>query len=141
MKTRISFLCAILALCFTNLDARTLVFTYTTPGVIYFYNDHPVLFTITRDFQQKAQNRVIGLRQSTSITLTDDGGSVLRPYFLNIYVPPFRGQQLPYPIFFQASGPGVVTVSVDGAEPSEVEMFIDPFDAFNNGPMAASFIF
>lgn len=141
MKARISFVCFILSLCFTALEARTLVFTYTTPGAITFYNNHPVLFSINRDFQRKAQNKVVGLNQTTTITLTDDGGSVFRPYLLNIYVPPFTGQPLPYPIFFPNPGPGTVTVSVDGAQPSGVFMVIDPFDGLMPGPMAVGFIF
>lgn len=141
MKTRVSLFCVILAMCFTALEARTLVFTYTTPGAIFFYNNHPVQFTIRRDFEDKAQKNVIGLNHSTSITLTDDGGSVFRPYLLNVYVPPFRGQQLPFPTFLQSSGPGTVTVSVDGGAPTGVLMVIDPFDGFGTGPMAVGFIF
>jgi hypothetical protein len=120
-------------------EARTLVFTYTTPSFIAFYNAHPVKFTVTRDGQTKGTVSVVGLNNTVTLTLHDDGHSFIRPYFLNIYVAPFRGQQLPYPTFFASPGPGVVTIKVDNEAPNEVLMIIG--ENFDTGPMAFGLIF
>jgi hypothetical protein len=123
-------------------EARTLVFTYTTAGTIKFYQNQPIRFSFTRDFKLQKEVFVTGLNQTVTVTLHDDGMSIFRPYFINIYVGPFRGQPLPYPVFFpNPPGAGKVTIKVDDGDPVEVFMFIDPFEGLASGPMAASFVF
>jgi len=134
--------CAVLAvLAGGQAGARTLVFTYTTAHTIFAYNNQPIRFTVTRDFKTQGNLTVTGLNQSLTMTLHDDGGSAFRPYFLNIYVAPFRGQGLPYPTFIPQPGAGQMTISVDGGVPVSVLLVIDPFDHNASGPMAVSFIF
>ncbi len=124
-----------------RLEARTLVFTYTTPPTILFYKSQPVRFGVTRDGKVKGEVHVVGYKQTVTVTIHDDGLNIFRPYFLNIYVAPFRGQHLPYPTFLPNPGPGEVTIKVDNHAPNSVFMVIDPSDGLLSGPMAASFIF
>jgi hypothetical protein len=142
-KIRRLFVCLFIALPLLagRIEARTLVFTYTTPHTIPFYKDQPVRFNVTRDGKVKGEVRVVGLKQTVTLTLHDDGWSLFRPYFLTIYVAPFRGQPLPYPTFSPNPGPGEVTIKVDNHAPSHVFMVIDPSDGLLSGPMAASFIY
>jgi hypothetical protein len=128
------------------IDARTLVFTYTTPEADNLfpstYHNTKIEFKVTRTSGEEYKVFANQANQELTLTIKDEGPNLLNPYSVIAYVQTISPRSPPLPSFTSTPSVGPVFVQEDGGERFRVFMVINPINLDLPGPLAlAYFIF
>lgn len=128
------------------IEARTLLFTYTSPEPDNFfpdtYHNTQIEFKVERASGESTNAFATMANQLLTLTINDNGPDLLNPYTVIIYIQTIKPRGPPLPSFLNTPSVGSAFVQEDGGDKNRLITVIDPTNLDAPGPLAiALFIF